>query len=80
MAVKNISQIIHYHRKQSGLSQQELANLAGVGKTVVFDIEKGKTTIRFETLCKILVALNISIHFESPLMENFEKLLEKDDQ
>jgi HTH-type transcriptional regulator/antitoxin HipB len=37
-------------RKKVGLSQAELARLAGVGKTVVFDIEKGKTTIRHITV------------------------------
>jgi len=56
-------------RKQSGLTQLELADLAGVGKTVIFDIEKGKTTVKFETLIKVLTSLNIRINFESPLMQ-----------
>jgi HTH-type transcriptional regulator/antitoxin HipB len=46
-----------------------LADLAGVGKTVIYDIEKGKETIRFLTLQKVLKALNIKITFTSPLME-----------
>jgi transcriptional regulator with XRE-family HTH domain len=46
-----------------------LANLAGVGKTVIYDIENGKETIRFSTLQKVLTALNIKITFTSPLME-----------
>jgi predicted transcriptional regulator len=46
-----------------------LADLAGVGKTVIYDIEKGKETIRYSTLLKVLRALNISIVFTSPLME-----------
>ncbi len=52
----------------SGLSQPELAKLAGVGKTVVFDLEHGKLSIRYDTLTKILTVLNISIAFDSPLM------------
>jgi HTH-type transcriptional regulator / antitoxin HipB len=67
-----ISQIIRFHRRQSGLNQSELADLAGVGKTVIYDIEKGKMTIRFATLLKILQALNIKIKFESPLMNIFK--------
>jgi y4mF family transcriptional regulator len=63
--------IIHFHRKKSGLSQKELADLAGVGKTVIFDIEKGKDTIQLNTLLKILNVLNISITIESPLMKTF---------
>ena len=64
-----ISDIILFHRKKSGLSRIQLADLAGVGKTVIYDIEKGKETIRFSTLQKVLNALNIKITFTSPLME-----------
>ncbi len=67
MPINELANLIRYCRKQSGLSQLELARLAGVGKTVVFDIEKGKETVRFNTLLKILDVLNIRIHFESPL-------------
>jgi transcriptional regulator with XRE-family HTH domain len=42
-----------------------------VGKTVIFDIEKGKDTIQLNTLLKILNVLNISITIESPLMKTF---------
>ena len=65
----NISDIVLFHRKKSGLSRNQLADLAGVGKTVIYDIEKGKETIRFLTLQKVLKALNIKITFTSPLME-----------
>ena len=65
----NISDIVWFHRKKSGLSRIQLADLAGVGKTVIYDIEKGKETIRFSTLQKVLKALNIKITFTSPLIE-----------
>ena len=64
-----ISEIVLFHRKKSGLSRNQLADLAGVGKTIIYDIEKGKETIRFLTLQKVLKALNIKITFTSPLME-----------
>ena len=70
---QNIADIVKYHRKQSGLTQLELANLAGVGKTVIFDIEKGKTTVKYETLLKVLTSLNIKINFDSPLMQTYMK-------
>ena len=66
----NLPEIIRYHRKKSGLSQKELADLAGVGKTVIFDIEKGKTTIQWSTLEKVLIVLNIKIKFESPFIND----------
>ena len=64
-----VSEIILFHRKQSGLTRNQLADLAGVGKTVIYDIENGKETIRFATLQKVLKALNVRIRYESPLME-----------
>ena len=64
-----MSEIVLFHRKKSGLSRNQLADIAGVGKTVIYDIEKGKETIRYSTLQKVLKALNIQIVFTSPLME-----------
>ena len=58
--------LIHYCRKQSGFSQQELARLAGVGKTVIYDIEKGKESVRLNTLLKVLDVLNIQMKVETP--------------
>lgn len=62
-----LGDIIKQHRKKSGLTQAGLARLAGVGKTAVFDVEHGKTTIQFETLLNILHVLNIGVQFQSPL-------------
>ncbi len=73
MEQQDIAKIIRFHRKQAGLSQEELATLAGIGKTAVFDIEKGKLTVRFSTLLKLLVALNIQISFNSRLMEHLDE-------
>jgi y4mF family transcriptional regulator len=64
-----LSKIVLFHRNKSGLTRNQLADLAGVGKTVIYDIEKGKETIRFSTLQKVLKALNIKITFTSSLME-----------
>lgn len=57
----------------SGLSQSQLAKLAGVGKTVIFDIEHGKQSVQFDTLKKVLVALNIKIVLQSPVLERRER-------
>lgn len=63
---KNLSDLIKTSRKKAGLSQLELAELAGVGKTLVFNIEKGRTNVHFENLLKVLRVLNIKIHIEAP--------------
>lgn len=72
-----LNEIIKYHRKKSGLTQKSLADLAGVGKTVVFDIEKGKTSIQYDTLVKILDALNIKINYSSPIIHLMSRENEK---
>lgn len=69
--VNDLAKIIGYHRKLSGLNREQLARLAGVGKTVIYDIEHGKQTVRLDTLIKILMVLNINIEFNSPLMSAY---------
>jgi len=63
-----LSKVIREHRKAAGLSQLQLAEMAGVGKTVVFDLENGKETIQLNTLRKILQVLNIKVQLLSPLI------------
>ncbi|MCC2666103.1 MAG: transcriptional regulator [Gammaproteobacteria bacterium] len=72
MRIDEISRIVKYHRKQSGLSREKLANLAGVGKTVVYDIEKGKETIQLKSLLNVLEALNISLKLDTPFNKKSE--------
>jgi HTH-type transcriptional regulator/antitoxin HipB len=67
----DLSAAIRFHRKKSGLSQTDLAKLAGVGKTAIFDLEKDKQTVQLNTLLKVLGALNISMIFQSPIMNQF---------
>jgi len=62
-----LGQAIREHRRTAGLTQPELAQLAGVGKSSVFDIEKGKSTVRLETLLRVLAALNMELHWRSPM-------------
>ena len=72
MTVKmiDIAHIIREHRKRAGLTQKGLADLAGIGKATVFDIEKGKETVRIINVLKVINVLNISIKMQSPLLEN----------
>jgi y4mF family transcriptional regulator len=64
---REIARIINEHRKQAGLTQKELADLAGIGKATVFDIEKGKETVRLVNLLKVIEVLNLTLTLESPL-------------
>jgi len=69
---QELSQLIKIHRKAARLSRVQLAELAGVGKTVIYDVEKGKESVQLDTLRKILKVLNIRIIFNSPLMDNLQ--------
>ncbi|HLF14128.1 MAG TPA: helix-turn-helix domain-containing protein [Bacteroidota bacterium] len=69
--IEELASIIRFHRKRAGLTQAGLAKLAGVGKTAVFDVEKGKKTTQIDTLGKILRVLNIGMGFTGPLMEEY---------
>ncbi len=70
--IGKLGEIILFHRKKAGLSRIALAEAADVGKTVIYDVEHGKRTVRLNTLMKIMNVLNISLKLESPIMDLFE--------
>src|ERR1051326_2614724 len=67
-AMITLSQLIQSHRQKAGLTQAQLAKLAGVGKTVVWDVEHGKESVQWDTLQKIFRVLNIAVEWQSPLL------------
>lgn len=75
--MNKLANIIREHRKKAKLTQNQLADLAGLGKTVIFDIEKGKQSVQFNSLLKVLNVLNIKLKVESRLMENEEVINEE---
>ncbi len=71
---QELAEIIRMHRKAAKLSRDKLAEISGVGKTVIYDIEKGKETIQLDTLRKLLSVLNIKIELTSSLMDNLRNM------
>ncbi|MCB1827560.1 MAG: helix-turn-helix transcriptional regulator [Coxiellaceae bacterium] len=63
----HLAKAVKVHRKKANLSQKALADYAGVGKTAVFDLEHGKTTMQFDTILKILNVLNITLSINTPI-------------
>ena len=59
--IDKLSGLVKKHRKLAGLSQVELADLAGVGKTLVFEIEQGHQKVQLEKILAILRVLNIQM-------------------
>ena len=69
---QHIGQIVRFHRREGGLTQKELADLAGVGVSSVYAIERGRETVQMDTLLKVFSVLSITLSVEGPLMKAFE--------
>lgn len=67
-----LSLFIKEKRKQTNLTQSDLAQKAGVGLRFVREIEQGKTTLRLD---KVNQVLRLFGHELSPTEINREKLL-----
>ena len=69
--IDHIAGMIRFHRRESGLTQKELADLAGVGVSSIYAIEQGKESVQLATLLKVLAVLSISLSVEGPLSERY---------
>lgn len=53
-----IGELVRNRRRAAGLSQRELAELAGVGTRLVSELERGKSTLRIDAVLKVLGVFN----------------------
>lgn len=56
-----LGRVLRERRRQLGLSQQELADLAGVAVRSVHAAERGKPTLRLDTLADLSEALGLEL-------------------
>ena len=68
----DISQIISERRKALGITQTELAEMAGVGIATVKDIERGKGNPSLKTLEQLCTVLGFEIELKIKRL-NYEK-------
>ena len=52
--MKEIASFIKYHRKRLSLTQEELANKAGVGIRFIRELEQGKETVQLDKVNQVL--------------------------
>ena len=71
-----IGQRLRAYRQQIGLTQEELAERAGVHKTYIGQVERGEKNLTISSLEKISRSLEISI---SVLFEGIEEFSESPD-
>jgi y4mF family transcriptional regulator len=58
----DLGQLVRRAREDNGLTQQEFADLTGVGRRFVSELENGKPTIEFGKALKVALGAGISIH------------------
>ncbi len=51
-------------RQAKGLSQSELARACGVGRRFIYDLERGKPTLRFDKVHAVLRVLGVSLRVQ----------------
>ena len=66
-----LSKMIIWHRKRSKITQQALADLAGISRTAIQRLENGTAPVQIDTLWKVLEILNIKMSYCSPIMDMY---------
>lgn len=62
MYLIKVSYNLYKLRMRAGLTQQQLADQSGVGKTTISDIENNKTDPTIQTICLLALALSVKFN------------------
>lgn len=57
----DLDTVVTSRRRDLGLTQQELADVAGVSERFVRDVERGKPSVQLDTLTDLLDALGLEL-------------------
>jgi y4mF family transcriptional regulator len=68
----NLSAFVKYYREQAGLTQEQLANKAGVGIRFVRDVEQGKETLRLDKINQLLSLFGYEMRAEKRSVDPYE--------
>ncbi len=71
-----LGEVIKHVRKLKNLSQEELGNLVGVGKSQISRIEKNYNNVTIANFLRILHALNVKVRLSVELDDNSQKEIE----
>ena len=61
-STKEIGVFVRQERKAQGISQEQLAGVAGTGTRFVSELEHGKETIQADKMIKVVEALGYGIY------------------
>jgi HTH-type transcriptional regulator/antitoxin HipB len=77
MRKEQLGHLISFHRKKAGLTQVGLAEMAGVSRSVVQDLEAEKGRTVWMHIEAILNILNIELQPVGPLVDEWKKTMEE---
>lgn len=60
-SARDLGQLIRKERESRKLSQQEFADLVGVGRRFISELENGKTTLEFDKVLQVASATGIDV-------------------
>ena len=58
---EDLGRVVREARKAQKLSQNDLAGMAGTGRRFIVDLEKGKETVQFGKVLRVLATLGVSV-------------------
>lgn len=62
----DIGKLVRTERKRQGLTQLQLAGMAGTGIRLISDLENGKETVQTQKLLKVIQTLGLGLFIFSP--------------
>jgi HTH-type transcriptional regulator/antitoxin HipB len=68
-----LGSLVSFHRKKAGLTQMQLAELAGVSRFIVQELEAGKGRTTWKHLESVLQALNLRFEPSGPLVDEWRQ-------
>lgn len=61
---QGLGQLMRQARKSQGLTQEQLASVAGVGRRFVLDLESGKETCHLGKSLRVLTMLGLELYLK----------------
>lgn len=58
----DIGEMVRARRREQGISQEQLAGVAGTGTRFISDLENGKGTIQVDKMIKVIEALGLRLY------------------
>ena len=58
---EDLGRVVREARKAQKLNQDDLAGMAGTGRRFIVDLEKGKETVQFGKVLRVLATLGVSV-------------------